>query len=132
MPATALSGENTHHLDTTITTGKNVQSSIPPGILKVIDSEIAADNSTEYPVENKIKIRQKKLTAHHLIPDITPAVRPKPGPAFQAGGIDRHSAGTIRSVLHGSCLYHGRIPVNKEVIREFSRQSVGIDDHDIP
>ena len=61
-----------------------------------------------------------------------PAVRPKPGPAFQAGGIDRHSAGTIRSVLHGSCLYHGRIPVNKEVIREFSRESVGIDDHDIP
>ena len=61
-----------------------------------------------------------------------PAVRPKPGAAFQAGGIDRHSAGTIRSVLHRSRSFQGLIPVNKEVIREFSRQSVGIDDHDIP
>ena len=74
------------------------------------------------------RVHQVRLLSGNSLP----AVRPKPGPAFQAGGIDRHSAGTIQSVLHRTYLYHGRIPVNKEVIREFSRESVGIDDHDIP
>jgi len=57
IPPTAQSGESTHSLSNTITTGRNVQSSFPPGIPKEIEEEISADKSTEAVVEKHHHLR---------------------------------------------------------------------------